>query len=291
MNPESGVTLGYLTTNSVKHETRFFPQLAAIQEKQQTKLCIGLDPDLAQMPACIEQSIFEFNKAIIDATHDLVCCYKPQIAHYAALGAEDALQETIEYIKRKNVPILLDAKRGDISSSAQKYADEIFGRYKADAVTINPYLGLDAMQPFLDYSDKGIFILCRTSNPGSADIQDLRLADGRKLYEHIATEAAGKWNQSGNTGLVVGATYPEDMRRIREICGDMTLLLPGVGAQGADIKKLMAAGQGGGMLVSSSRAIIFAGKDDDFAEKSREVATKTRDHLNSCFTTAADSPE
>ena len=261
----------------------FFHHLAKTQATKQTRLCIGLDPELAQMPAAIQQGarpIYEFSKAIIDATCDLVCCYKPQIAHFAALAAEAELQAIVEYIKHKEVPVLLDAKRGDISSSAAQYATEVFGRYQADAVTINPFLGLDAMQPFLDYADKGIFILCRTSNPGSADIQDLRLADDRRLYEHIAVKAAGEWNQSGNIGLVVGATYPEEVSQVRALCGDMTLLLPGVGAQGADIKSLMAAGQGGGLLVSSSRAIIYAGRGRDFAEKAREVAIKTREQLN-----------
>ncbi len=272
-------------------DSRFFPRLAALQQSRQTRLCIGLDPELARIPASIrrgKQPLFEFNKAIIDATWDLVCCYKPQIAHYAALAAEAELQASIDYIKGRGVPVLLDAKRGDVGATARHYAVEVFERYGADAVTINPYLGLDAMQPFLDYPDKGIFVLCRTSNPGAADLQGLTLEGGKKLYEHIASEAAGKWNQSGNLGLVVGATYPEQLGRIRALCGDMTLLLPGVGAQGAEIKALMAAGQGGGMLVSSSRAILFPGRDAgqkaDFAQRSREAAVKTRDEVNRYLT-------
>ncbi|MBT5702330.1 MAG: orotidine-5'-phosphate decarboxylase [Gammaproteobacteria bacterium] len=246
-------------------------------------LCIGLDPDLSRIPkACKVSSrpIFEFNKAIIDATIDLAACYKPQIAHYASEAAEDELMATIEYLKNHNVPVLLDAKRGDVGSTAEMYAREVFERYAADATTVNPYLGKDAMDPYLDYTDRGVFILCRTSNPGGSDLQNLLLKGGLTLYEHVATQARDDWNTNNNVGLVVGATRPEELRQIRQICGDMTFLLPGVGAQGADVKQMVFAGQGGGMLVSSSRAILYAGEAEDFAEKARKVALETRDEIN-----------
>lgn len=248
-----------------------------------SRLCIGLDPDLSRIPEVCKQSsqpIFEFNKAIIDATIDLAACYKPQIAHYASEAAEDELLATIEYVKNLDVPVLLDAKRGDVGSTAEMYARELFERYAADATTVNPYLGKDSMDPYLDYADRGVFILCRTSNPGGSDLQNLVLEGGETLYEYVAKQARDHWNANNNVGLVVGATRPEELRQIREICGDMTFLLPGVGAQGADVKEMVGAGQGGGMLVSSSRAILFAGKGEDFAEKAREVALETRDDVN-----------
>lgn len=216
----------------------------------------------------------------MDATHDLVCCYKPQIAHYAALGAEDQLKETINYIHSKGIPVLLDAKRGDIDSTSKHYVDEAFVRYGADAVTINPYLGLDAMKPFLDQKDKGVVILCRTSNPGGADIQNLQLKDGSLLYEHVAKQATEVWNYNKNIVLVVGATQPEELARIREITGEMNLLVPGVGSQGGDIEALMKAGKGGNMIISSSRGILYASELDDFAEAARKVAENTRNEIN-----------
>lgn len=244
---------------------------------------MGLDPDLARIPKSFHASpapIFEFNKAIIDATSDLVACYKPQIAHYASVAAEDQLLRTIEYIHDQGVLVLLDAKRGDVGSTAEMYARELFERYGADAATVNPYLGLDAMEPYLDYQDHGVFILCRTSNPGGSDLQNLTLDGGETLYEHVAQLAAGPWDKNHNVGLVVGATRPEELKRIREICGDMTFLLPGVGTQGADIKEMVFAGQGGGMLVSSSRAVLYASEGDDFADAARRVAIATRDEIN-----------
>ena len=263
--------------------TTFFGQIAHRQKTQKTRLCVGLDPDLARIPEVCktsERPIFEFNKAIIDATHDLASCFKPQIAHYASEAAEDQLQETIDYIQDKGVPVLLDAKRGDVGSTAEMYARELFERYGADAVTVNPYLGKDSLQPYLDYADRGVFVLCRTSNPGGSDLQNLTLDSGETLYEHVARTARDEWNSNNNVGLVVGATRPEELRRIRNICGDMTFLLPGVGAQGADVKEMMGAGQSGGMLISSSRAILYAGSGDDFADEARRVALETRDEIN-----------
>lgn len=227
-----------------------------------------------------ERPVFEFNRCIVDSTYDLVSCYKPQIAHYAALGAEDQLKDSIDYIHGKGVPVLLDAKRGDVGSTAERYAEEAFGRYGADAVTINPYLGLDAMEPFLDYKDKGIVILCRTSNPGGADIQNLAFKDGRLLYEHVAQQARDHWNYNNNVLLVVGATQPDELARIREITGDMTFLVPGVGTQAGDVEALMRAGEGGSMIISSSRAILYASEGDDFADAARKAAENTRDEIN-----------
>ncbi|MBL4682224.1 MAG: orotidine-5'-phosphate decarboxylase [Pseudomonadales bacterium] len=261
----------------------FFELVDSCSQKNNSLLCIGLDTDPDRIPQILQNDpdpIFSFNREIIDATSDLVSCYKPQIAYYGAIGAEESLQKSIEYAHKKGVPVLLDAKRGDIGSTAEKYAEEAFGRFSADAVTINPYMGLDSMQAFLDYTDKGIFILCRTSNPGGTDIQNLVLESGQKVYEHIAELASTKWNKNKNIALVVGATRPEEIADIRDITGNMMFLLPGVGAQGADIGRMMENGQGGGMIISSSRAIIYASSQSDFAEQARNAAQQTRAEIN-----------
>ncbi len=244
---------------------------------------MGLDTAPERIPAHLQGSqdaIFEFNRQIIDATVDLVSVYKPQIAYYGAVGAEDALARTISYIHDQGVPVILDAKRGDIGNTAEQYARELFERFEADAVTINPYMGLDAMMPFLEYQDRGVIILCRTSNPGGADLQGLRLESGKLLYEHVAEQAAGPWNQNGNVNLVVGATQPAELARVREIVGDMNLLIPGIGAQGGDIAATVRAGGGHQLMISSSRAIIYASDGEDFAEQARAEALKTRDEIN-----------
>ena len=269
--------------DSASTEHHFFERIARRQQAIDSRLCIGIDPDRRRIPRCCgsgEESIFNFCKVIVDVTADTASCYKPQIAYFAAEGAEDALQETIRYIQRLGIPVLLDSKRGDIGSTAEMYARELFERYGADATTVNPYMGLDSMQPYLDYPDRGIFILCRTSNSGGTDLQHLKLEDGRTLYEQVAYKATHDWNSNRNIGLVVGATRPAELRAIRDICDDMTLLLPGVGAQGADVAELMQAGQGGGMLISSSRAILYAGDEEDFANAARQVALATRDEIN-----------
>ncbi len=247
-----------------------------------------MDPDPLQFPAAIKQHhnpFFTFNKAIIDATHDIACCYKPQIAHYAAQGREHELLMTIDYIKSLGMPTLLDAKRGDVAPTAAMYAMELFERYGADAITINPFLGMDSMAPFLDHADKGVFILCRTSNPGSSELQNMVFSNGLRLYEHIAKLAVEKWNYNGNVGLVVGATWPEELKKIRQLTGNTTFLVPGVGSQGASIKAMMRAGSGGGMLVNASRSIIFA-NNEDFAAAARQKAIMTRDELNQYRTTS-----
>lgn len=263
--------------------SQFFQTLQQRRLKTESLLCIGLDTDPNRIPQILTNDtdpIFSFNREIIDATHDLVACYKPQIAYYSAVGAEDTLIATIEYAHKLGVPVLLDAKRGDIGSTAEMYAKEIFDRFNADAVTVNPYMGLDAMQPFLDYADKGIYILCRTSNPGGSDLQNLILENGKTIYEHVAEKAAGDWNDNQNVALVVGATRPEEIGRIRTIVGEMEFLLPGVGSQGADVEQLMKNGQGGGLTISSSRSIVYASEQSDFASAARRVAETTRLEIN-----------
>lgn len=261
----------------------FFDRVARLQQTHASRLCVGLDPDISRFTSAIQggpEPIFTFNKAIIDATADLVCCYKPQIAHYAGVSAEAELEKTIRYIQALGVPVLLDAKRGDVGSTAEWYARELFERYGADATTINPYLGLDAMAPLIEYREKGVFILCRTSNPGGADLQNLLLDNGKQLFEHVADQAANHWNKHGNVGLVVGATRPKELSRIRELVGAMPLLLPGIGAQGGDVKATVSAGAGGLMLISASRSILYASSESDFAEQARAAALALREEIN-----------
>ncbi len=251
-------------------------------------MCVGLDPDPARFPGELKNQtdkIFAFNKAIIDATHDLVCAFKPQFAHYASCAAEDQLEQTISYIHDNypDIPVILDSKRGDIGSTAEHYANEAFVRYGVDAVTVNPYLGQDSVQPFLNYADKGVLVLCRNSNPGSAEFQNLTTGD-KPLYQQIAHNVASKWNVNNNCLLVVGATYPEELGDIRRIVGDMPILVPGIGAQGGDVAAVVKHGctsGGTGLIISSSRAILYAGSDDDFAQTAREATLKLRDEINS----------
>jgi orotidine-5'-phosphate decarboxylase len=267
--------------------TGFMTRLRAAWDEKDSLACVGLDPLIERLPAHIAAQaspIFHFNKAIIDATADLVCAYKPQFAHYAACEAEDQLERTIEYIHRAypGIPVILDAKRGDVDSTAERYAIEAFERYGADAVTVNPYLGGDSLEPFLRYADRGILIVCRTSNPGARDLQDLDVG-GRKLFAVVAELAATRWNSRGNCLLVVGATYPRELAEVRAITGDMPFLLPGVGAQGADVRAAVTAGQsadGRGLIVSSSRAIIHASSGVDFAAAARAATIRLRDEVN-----------
>jgi orotidine-5'-phosphate decarboxylase len=251
-------------------------------------VCVGLDPEPAKFPAQVAadpDAVFRFCRAIVDATAPYVCCFKPQIAHFAALGAEDALQRLIAHVHATHpgIPVILDAKRGDIGSTARHYAAEAFDRYHADAVTANPYLGRDSVQPFLDRTDKGVVILCRTSNPGAGDLQDLRVADGRPLYQHVAETIAREWNANGNCALVVGATWPTQLREVREIVGDVPFLVPGVGAQGGDVAAVVGnakTADGTGLVVSSSRAILYASSGDDFAQAAGNAAKALRDEIN-----------
>ena len=269
----------------------FLDRVQAAMEKNNSLLCVGLDPSTERFPASIramKKSIFEFNKAIIDATADLVCAYKPQVAYYHACGAEDQLAMTIVYIRTQypDIPVILDSKRGDIASTASQYAIEAFERYQADAVTVNPYMGIDTIEPFSNYADKGTVVLCRTSNPGAAAIQTLSVqhnGEPAMLYEVIARMCQEQWNENNNILLVVGATNPTELKRIREITGDMTFLVPGLGAQGGDIEATVKNGQnsnGNGIIVNSSRSIIYASGGSNFAEAARNVAIKLRDQAN-----------
>lgn len=265
----------------------FREQLAAVARRQDSWVCVGLDPEVERFPHGVAprpQEIFRFNQAIIDATADLVCAYKPQFAHYAAYGAERELERTIAYVHDRYpaVPVILDAKRGDVGHSALRYAREAFERYDADAVTVNPYLGQDALEPFLEYAQRGTIVLCRTSNPGARDLQDLPVGP-RKLYEVVAELAATRWNTRGNCALVVGATYPQELRTVRRIVGEMPILVPGVGAQGGDVEQVVKAGEapsGAGLVVSSSRAILYASSGPDFAAAARAATLALRDGIN-----------
>ena len=266
---------------------KFIDRLKRAWAAQQSLLCVGLDPDPARLPGQLgayAHPIFEFGRAIVDATADLVCAFKPQIAFYAAARAEDQLEMTIAHIRRHHpaIPVILDAKRGDVGSTAAMYAREAFERYQADAVTVNPYLGSDALAPFLDYADKGVIVLCRTSNPGARDVQDID-SHGRKLYQLVAEKAARDWNGNANVLLVVGATYPQELGEIRAIVGDMPILVPGVGAQGGDVAAVLEHGatdDGTGLVISSSRAVLYAGGGSDYAQAARDAALKLRDEIN-----------
>ncbi len=224
--------------------------------------------------------MLRFCVEIVDATADLACAFKPQIAYFHAARAEDQLEALIAHIHTRHpgVPVILDAKRGDIGATAEQYAREAFERYRADALTVNPYMGFDSIAPYLAYPDRGLIVLCRTSNPGGSDLQNLELANGRRLYEHVAELVAGPWNLHGQNALVVGATFPEELARVRQIVGDLPLLVPGIGAQGGDIDATLRAGAtcAGGLMINSSRAILYASDGEDFAEAARRVASATR---------------
>lgn len=252
-----------------------------------TLVCVGLDPEPAKFPARFAadaDAVFTFNRDIVDATAQYACAFKPQIAHFAALGAEDALARLIAYIHASHpgIPVILDSKRGDIGSTAQHYASEAFDRYAADAVTANPYLGRDSVQPFLDRADRGVVVLCRTSNPGAGDLQDL-LVDGRPLYQHVAEKVAREWNGHGNCSLVVGATWPAQLREVRAIVGEVPFLVPGVGAQGGDVEAVVSnakTADSTGLMVSSSRAILYASSGEDYADAAAAAAKSLRDQIN-----------
>ncbi|MFD0739101.1 orotidine-5'-phosphate decarboxylase [Lysobacter koreensis] len=255
-------------------------------------VCVGLDPEPARFPqkfADNPDAVFAFCRDIVDATAEYACSFKPQIAHFAALGAEDALARLVAHVHARHpgVPVILDSKRGDIGSTAQHYAGEAFDRYAADAVTANPYLGRDSVQPFLDRADRGVVVLCRTSNPGAGDLQDLLVQsdDGvaRPLYQHVAQKVARDWNGHGNCALVVGATWPAQLREVRAIVGEMPLLVPGVGAQGGDVEAVVSnarTSDGTGLIVSSSRAILYASNGGDYTEAAAQAAKSLRDEIN-----------
>jgi len=264
----------------------FHSQLKRAWKKHNSLLCVGLDPDLEKLPASVreyDQPIFEFNRQIIDQTAAHCCCFKPQIAYYAAYAAEDQLEATIRYIKQQypHHPVILDAKRGDIGATAQMYAREAFQRYGADAVTVNPYMGGDTLQPYLEHADKGVVVLCRTSNSGSAEFQTLAF-DGMSLAHRVAQQAV-HWNKRGNVVLVVGATYPQELAEIRTIVGEIPLLVPGVGAQGGGLQAVLENGLTNdktGLMINSSRGIIYAGAGADFARQAGIAAAQLNDEIN-----------
>ncbi len=257
-------------------------------------VCVGLDSDFSQIPQAvrnqgsIEQAMFEFNRSIIDATHDLVCAYKPNSAFYEAQGDQGlrALAKTIKYIKDNylSIPVILDAKRADIGNTNDGYVKSAFDELRVDAITVNPYLGKEALKPFLDRKDKGIIVLARTSNPGASEFQDLLVGEKQEpLYQVVARNVAESWNDNNNCALVVGATYPNELSKIRRIVGDMPILLPGIGAQGGDIEATVRAGKDSrnmGMIINSSRGIIFASSGKDFAERARTATEQLRAEIN-----------
>jgi len=266
----------------------FVLSLRQAWDRSQSTLCVGLDPDPAKIPVAAgdpddPDTILRFCRGIVDATAPYACAFKPQIAYFAAARAEAQLEALVGHIHRAHpgIPVVLDTKRGDIGATAERYAIEAFDRYGADAVTVNPYMGFDSIEPWLRGRDRGVFLLCRTSNPGGSDLQALDVG-GERLFERVARLAAGPWNLNGQLGLVVGATFPDELARVRELVGEMPLLVPGIGAQGGDIEATVAAGAGRaspGMLVNSSRAILYASAGSDWAEAAARVARETRDAL------------
>lgn len=259
---------------------KFIDKLLAASQRNRSLLCIGLDPDPERLP---HVSLSDFNRGIIDATADLICAYKPNFAFYEALGIDGLklLQETIDYIP-DYIPVIGDAKRGDIGNTAKAYARALFDIYHVDAATVNPYLGFDSIEPFIQYEDKGVFILCRTSNSGARDFQNLADFNGKKLYEVVARKA-GEWNVQGNIGLVVGATYPEELKEIRQLCPEMLLLIPGIGAQGGDLALAVQNGidaKREKAIINVSRQVLYASQGKDFAEAARRSAQELRDSIN-----------
>jgi orotidine-5'-phosphate decarboxylase len=271
----------------MQKSTGFTENLTARWREANSLLCVGLDPDVDRLPAHLrgrQDAILAFCTAIVDATADLVCAFKPQIAYFSSQRAEDQLESLIAHIHRTQprVPVILDAKRGDIGPTAAHYAREAFERYDADAVTLSPFMGFDSLAPYLAYAERGALLLCRTSNPGGDELQMLA-CNGEMVYERIARLAANQWNRNGQLGLVVGATYPGELARVRALAGDLPLLVPGIGAQGGDIDATVKAGQtpaGTGLVINSSRAILYAGAGEDFAAAARAAAVATRDAIN-----------
>ena len=267
----------------------FHSKLKTAWEASQSMLCVGLDPDPARFPASFDASteaIYEFCTAVVDATAHTVCAFKPQFAFFAAQRAEPELERLCTYIRETypGVLLILDAKRGDIGPTAQQYAREAFDRYGADVVTVNPYLGTDSIEPYLQYADHGVFVLCRTSNRGGSDFQSLDVK-GEPLFANVARRVAMEWSEIGECGLVVGATFPDELGTVRSIVGDLPVLVPGIGAQGGDIEETVAAGatpDGFGMVINSSRAILYASNGDDFAEAACREAEATRDAIRNC---------
>jgi orotidine-5'-phosphate decarboxylase len=272
----------------------FQTKLLKLQKKNNSLVCVGLDPVLEKLPQHLLKDadpVFSFNRAIIDSTADLVCSYKPNIAFYEAGGVKGlkSLKKIIDYLKKNynNIPVILDAKRADIGNTNNGYTKFIFHYLKVDAVTLNPYLGKKALKPFLEYNNKGLVLLCKTSNPGSHEFQNLKIKHKKlgevPLYQAVAYNIANYWNKNKNCLLVVGATYPKELKKIREIAGDLNLLIPGIGAQGGEVEKTVKAGKNSknlGMIINSSRGIIYAGSKKDFASKARQETKKLKNIIN-----------
>ncbi|WP_254544476.1 orotidine-5'-phosphate decarboxylase [Halomarina pelagica] len=258
----------------------FFDRLRARIDSVDSVVSVGLDPDPKRLPEHLRERDlprWAFNRRIIDATHEYAACYKPNAAFYEDADGWRALRETIAYAEGKGVPVLLDAKRADIGNTARQYAGLLD---HADAITVNPYMGRDSLEPFLSRADRGVFVLCRTSNPGGADFQNLEVAPGKRLFEYVA-QRAGEWNERGNVGLVVGATAPEELERVRELVPDLPFLVPGVGAQGGDAEAAVEFGLADGVgLVNSSRGIIFAGEGESFDRAAGQAAKRLKERLN-----------
>ena len=279
----------------------FLEKLLAASRRNTSLICIGLDPEPEHLPEHLRDqpdAILAFNRAIIEATADLVCAYKPNLAFYERLGPAGLtiLQETLRLIP-SHIPTIGDAKRGDTDNTDRQYARALFDIYGFDAVTVNPYLGQDSLQPFLDYQEKGILVVCRTSNPGARNLQDLLVSqEGGQpapLYEHVARQVL-KWNTAGNAGLVVGATYPEELQRIRQIAPELPILVPGVGAQGGDLASAARDGTdaaGERAIISASRSVIYASAGRDFAERAAQVASTLRDAANQARQGRAREPQ
>ena len=273
---------------------KFISKLETRWAHSNSLLCVGLDPQLDRIPERFKKQnspYLDFCTAIVEATHELVCCFKPQVAYFSAVGAEDQLEKLVLYIKEQHpdIPVILDAKRGDIGSTAALYAKEAYERYGADAVTVNPYLGFESIEPYMKYEDKGIVVLCRTSNPGSDWLQKDK-KDSVPVYQRVAKQVAD-WNKEDQFVLVTGATYPEELGEVRKIVGRMPLLVPGIGAQGGDVKSVLEVGldqKAQGLIISSSREILYAHEKPDSdrqldSEKLSEagaVALQTRDIIN-----------
>jgi orotidine-5'-phosphate decarboxylase len=259
---------------------KFVNKLLAASRQNNSLLCVGLDPDRDKLPV---KDVLEFNRAIIEATSDLVCAYKPNLAFYEAMGVRgmSILKKTVEGIPG-NIPVIGDAKRGDIGNTAVAYARSLFDYFRFDAVTLNPYLGYDSVEPFLNYSQRGIFILCRTSNRSAVDFQDIVDNFGMKLYESVAMRA-NEWNTRGNIGLVVGATYPDELKTIRKMCPDMPLLIPGIGAQGGDLELTVKNGMdvhGEKAVIVAARQVLYASRGADYVQAARKAALGLRDSIN-----------
>ncbi len=259
---------------------KFVNKLLEASRANNSLLCVGLDPDPQKLPV---KDVFQFNRAIVEATADLVCAYKPNLAFYEAMGVHgiELLKQTVEYIP-KNIPVIGDAKRGDIGNTAAAYARALFDYFKFDAATVSPYLGYDSVEPFLSYKNKGVFILCRTSNRSAVDFQDLTDNFGMKFYQSVALRAK-EWNREDNIGLVVGATYPEELKEIRKICPAMPLLVPGIGAQGGDLEMSVRYGVDSNAekaIIVAARQVLYASKGPDYADAARKAAAEIRDNIN-----------